>query len=141
MIDKTQDQGHHSFSYAIYPHGGNHIDAKTNMISYDFNYKAIPKYLKAQDGSLEDTKSLFRLSKDNVIIETIKKAEDSNDLIVRLYESENKATSTTLYTDFDMVSVDEVNLMEKENHSIKSKKNSVELSFKPFEIKTLLIKR
>ena len=111
------------------------------MISYDFNYKAIPKYLKAQNGSLEDTKSLFRLSKDNVIIETIKKAEDSNDLIVRLYESENKATSTTLYTDFDMVSVDEVNLMEKENHSIKSKKNSVELSFKPFEIKTLLIKR
>ncbi len=140
--DKEQDQGHHSFSYAIYPHTGNHITANTNKLAYDFNYKPYIKRINnAQSGELPSIKSLFEINKANIIIETIKKAEDNEGIILRLYESENKQTECTLLTDFNLSSVNEVNLMEENISEMNFKGNKVELTFKPFEIKTLLIKK
>ena len=50
----------------------------------------------------------------NVIIEAVKQAEDSGDLIVRLYECARASARATLRFGFPVAEVAEVNLMEEE---------------------------
>ena len=50
---------------------------------------------------------------DNVIIETVKKAEDSNDLIIRMYECYNKRTDVKVAFFKPLLKVVECNMMEK----------------------------
>ncbi|WP_312493856.1 glycosyl hydrolase-related protein, partial [Anaerosporobacter sp.] len=50
---------------------------------------------------------------DNVIVETIKHAEDSNDIIVRAFETYNRRTRTELIFDLPISRVWECNLMEE----------------------------
>ncbi len=140
--DKQQDQGLHTFSYAIYPHAGTQEQAQVNAHAYDFNFAPIVKQLICpQEGSLPAEFSLFRLDAGNIIIETVKKAEDSDDIILRLYESENARTVCNLSSHFPMAEVMETNLMEENEEAIPCSSNSVELCFRPFEIKTLRIKK
>ncbi len=138
--DKMQDQGHHSFAYAIYPHSKNHIEANTTMLAYDFNYKPLTKHISKNNGNLPSELSFFFTNKNNIVIETIKKAEDSDEIIVRMYESENKQTACTLHSFFNIIKATETNLMEERIEEIKTDSNAVNLLFKPFEIKTISLK-
>ncbi len=140
--DKQQDHGLHSFSYAIYPHCGDHLTANVRDLAYDFNYPAYVAYIPApQAGILPEEKSLFRLSASNIVLETIKQAEDSGDWILRLYEAENKATRCNLTMDFPVSGAMETNLMEENEGVLACTGNTVELSFRPFEIKTVRIQK
>ena len=138
--DKMQDQGHHSFAYAIYPHSKNHIEANTTMLAYDFNFKPLTKHISKNNGNLPSELSFFFTNKNNIVIETIKKAEDSDEIIVRMYESENKQTICTFNSAFSIIKAYETNLMEEEIKEINIKDNCIDLYFKPFEIKTISLK-
>lgn len=138
--DKMQDQGHHSFAYAIYPHSKNHIEANTTMLAYDFNYKPLTKHISKNNGNLPSELSFFFTNKNNIVIETIKKAEDSDEIIVRMYESENKQTICTFNSAFSIIKAFETNLMEEEIKEININDNCIDLHFKPFEIKTISLK-
>ena len=74
---------------------------------------------------------------DNVIVETIKPAEDGNGFIARVYEAEGTYTTCNLSFDSSIKSVFNTDMLEYEDTPIISKNNTVTLSFKPFEIKTL----
>jgi alpha-mannosidase len=74
--------------------------------------------------------------------ETVKLAEDgSGDLILRLYESMNGTRITKLQTIFDISKVYECNMLEKPAKELAVENGSVTLEFRPFEIKTLRLKR
>ncbi len=140
--DKQQDQGLHTFSYAIYPHAGTQEQANVNAHAYGFNFAPIVKQVsQMQEGSLPAEVSLFRVDAKNIIIETVKKAEDSEDIILRLYESGNARTVCDLTSYFPMAEVIETNLMEENEEAIPCSANSAQLCFRPFEIKTLRIKK
>ena len=140
--DKEQDQGIHRFSYAIYPHAGDQIQGHVKEHGYDFNFKPIAGIISGNpSGKLPEEKSLFRIDVSNVVIEAIKKAEDSDDIILRLYEAENKSTVCHLHTGFCIGKLAEGNLMEEPGRELTADDNSAELHFKPFEIKTLILQR
>ena len=69
----------------------------------------------------------------------MKKAEDDNGIIVRMYEAHEARGRRTFSTSLAIRKVIETNLMEKEEREIKSVKGKVELSFSPFQIRTLKI--
>jgi len=48
-----------------------------------------------------------------VVVEAVKRAEDSDDLIIRLYECEHRDTRATLRFGFPVAAVSEANLMEE----------------------------
>lgn len=139
--DKQADIGQHSFSYALYPHTGDLLDAQVRNHSYDFNFHAPAVFAPAQTGFLPSEFSMFRISSDNIVIETIKKAEDSNGIVLRMYEAENKRTTCTLTTGFNVKSCMETNLMEVPEQSLPVSEDGITLHFRPFEIKTLLIQK
>ncbi len=137
--DKNCDNGEHTFSYAIYAHDGDMLAAGVRERAYDFNFPAPVKAVPAQDGVLPPALSAFRISAPNVVIETIKKAEASDDIILRLYEAENKRTRCTLTAAFALAGAEQTNLMEEPEGALPVHGQTIDLSLDPFEIKTIRI--
>ena len=65
--------------------------------AYDLNAPAPALALAAQpEGTLPAEASLFGVSAPNVVLETVKQAEDGNGFILRLFESWGMRTRATL---------------------------------------------
>jgi alpha-mannosidase len=82
--------------------------------------------------------SLFSLDAPNVVIETVKPAEDgSSDVIVRLYEAKRSATRCNLTTPLPVQSAEQTNMMEEHEADLALEGSQITLDFRPFEIKTV----
>lgn len=86
------DKEHHEFTYSVYPHTENWTDANTVAQAYELNNPMTAVVKENEGGNLADEYSLFKVDRDNVVIETVKKAENGEELIVRLYECYNRRT-------------------------------------------------
>lgn len=135
----AQDRERHEFTYAIYPHDGAVHTSETVQEAYGLNLPMYALFTEAQEGKLPEKFSLVSADKDNIIIETVKKAEDSDALIVRLYETWNKKTETTISFAKDVKTAKICNLLEEKDEDVDFLEKEISLSFRPFEIKTLKI--
>ena len=83
--------------------------------------------------------SFLSVDKENVILETVKKAEDGNGIIVRLYEVNNSRTSVTLASDGTLSEARETDLLENpvEERKLEMTDHTVSFTIKPYEILTL----
>jgi len=70
-------------------------------------------------------------------VETIKRAEDGNGLIVRLYESQRKRGRARLHLGFELGSAWRSNLLEENQTELTPDGNTLTLSVRPYEIVTL----
>lgn len=134
------DKEEHFFKYSLYTHTGSWKDAKTVQLAYDLNTPLFTKIEEAHEGELDKVFSLVNVDKENVMIEVIKKAEDSEDLIVRMYEFHNSRTEATLEFNRDVVEAVECSLMEENIKEINPIGNKLTFTINPFEIKTFKIK-
>ena len=141
--DETADMGKHEFKFAFYPHENSFQDAKVVQTGLRFNN---PVVLHSISNSLNDSISFSFAHVDcsAIIIDQIKLAEDSNDIIIRMYESYGGShTNCTIQLGASPSKVSIVNLLEEEiesNNDISIiNSNSFILSFKPFEIITVKI--
>ena len=83
----TADLGEHIFSYALLPHMGSFQDAGVIREAYSFNQPLDAASVPAAAGSLPAEFCLASCDRENVILETAKKAEADGSLILRLYDS------------------------------------------------------
>ena len=87
----------HDFTYALLPHLGDWRQGGVIPAGYDLNAPALPLAVAAQTaGTLPAAYSQFRVDAPNVVLETVKKAEDGSGLILRLYESWGTRTRAAL---------------------------------------------
>lgn len=129
------DQEEHYFTYSLYPHEGNLRDCDTVRESYCLNYPVLAKEQTQAAGKA----SLLTVDKKNVMVETVKLAEDGNGMIIRAYEYENTKTHAELSLGMgkEIESVCECNLMEEEiPGEIAHTDKGFDVDIKPFEIKT-----
>ena len=84
--------------------------------------------------------SLVQIDHPNVMIEAIKKAEDSGHLILRLYETAGAVAKVRLSLSLDCQTIEETDLLENATELLVERKNEASLCFTPFEIKTIRIK-
>jgi len=140
--DETADQCEHEFSYALYPHLGSFNESDVQEAAAEFNAPALVYELKKEECVIEQVEfSLLTVSslEDNVVIDTIKRAEDDNTIIIRVFENANKLDNSveiSLNDKFELKEVVETNLLEEKLEDISVQKNSFTFSIKPFEIKT-----
>jgi alpha-mannosidase len=137
--DAHADEGHHEFTYAIYPHAGSWRQALTVRRGYELNYPPLVLQTEKHDGSLADAHSFLTVAADNVVVTALKKAEDSDDLVVRFYEWAGKDGNVELQFSNTAESAQETNLMEKPGGSLLLKASSLVVPTKPYEIKTVQI--
>ena len=73
---KDADKGMHSFRYALYPHAGDCIEANSRKVAYAFK-------LSADCDQLAFRQVSFSSSDNNIVIETVKMAENrENEIII-----------------------------------------------------------
>lgn len=133
--NSEQDREVHRFTYSIYPHAGSADTSDVVNQGYSLN---LPLYC-VNGKAAHDSYSLVSTDKDNVIIETVKKAEDSDDVVIRAYETWNKTTDCVYTFDRAPKSVYVCNLLEENEEQLEVSGNTVSLRFKPFEIKTVKV--
>ena len=138
--NSIQDREFHSFTFSIYPHASKVNDSNVVKEAYNVNYPLYAVISEANNGKLPSEYSLVSCDKDNVVIETVKVAEDSDCIIVRAYETWNSKTPATLTFAGKIKEATECNLLEEEDESVEYTENTVSATFKPFEIKTFKIK-
>lgn len=133
--DPDADRGHHDFSYSLYPHAGDWKQALTVRRGYEFNYPLRTFQVEAHVGTLPAERSFIALNGENVVLTALKKAEDGDGLIVRLYEWAGKAGSVKLTLPEGAISASMNNLMEKpEGSSLTISNGVVSLPVHPYEI-------
>jgi alpha-mannosidase len=130
------DQEEHFLTYSIYPHSGDWKDSNTVQMAYNLNVPLYTTVEEAHGGSLNRQLSMAKVDKDNVVIEVVKKAEDSEDLIIRMYECHNKRSEVTLELFRNLQKVYECNLMEENMEEVDHSDNKINFQIKPYEIKT-----
>jgi alpha-mannosidase len=69
----------------------------------------------------------------------VKKAEDSNAWILRLYETAGRQSQTTVSFFQNIQSVAEVDLIEKAEQPVPAQKNRFQFTIQPHEIRTFKI--
>ncbi|GCE30928.1 alpha-mannosidase [Dictyobacter alpinus] len=138
MPDPEADQGAQRFTYSLLPHVGNWGE-ETVSAAYALNdpFVVYTPERKVSVSARQLVPALLSVDKPHVVIETIKRAEDGNGLIVRLYESQRRRGLVTLTTGFDLAEVWHTNLLEKEGDKLPIQGNQVTFSIKPYEIVTL----
>lgn len=130
--EKT-DQEEHRFTYSLYPHKEGWRDARTPEEAVKLNQ---PVYA-VEGGQAGEMASFACVDQRNIMLETIKQAEDGNGIILRLFEYENSLTNG--HVAMDMRSVKEVaecNLIEENMESVPFSENGFNICIKPYEIKT-----
>ena len=133
------DKELHEFTYSIYPHEGDWRAAGTVKQAYRLNNPLTSVWKENEEGTLADTYSFVSSDKDNAVVEVVKKAEDSDDTIVRLYECYNRRTPVTLTFGKEVASVVECNMMEEGAEPVTFEGNKASFTIKPYEIKTLKV--
>jgi alpha-mannosidase len=137
--DPEADSGRHQFTYAFYPHQGDYLDGKVAQSGYELNIPlSIVPLSPNAGGELPAGCSFLLVEPDNIIVETVKKAEDSQDMVIRLFECAGRETVAKLDLHFAFKSAALVNLMEERCDQSKLWAG-MKLLFEPFEIHTVKI--
>jgi len=140
MPDPTADLGEHHFTYSLYPHTGG-WDEKVQAEAYALNDPIISYQSSVISQQWRtDTCSLITCSAPNIIIETVKRAEDGDGIIVRLYESQRKRGPATVRFACPVAAAWETNLLEENQAALPVAGDAVSLELRPYQIVTLRVR-
>ena len=132
--DPRGDKGVHRMHYALHPHRGGFGAETVVRPAYEYNDAIV------QGGTARA--SFAQVDAENVIIETIKPAEDRSGMVMRLYECEKSAVKTVVTIDAPFKAVYLTNMLEdKKEQLIPDSSGRFELDFKALEIKTILLEQ
>ncbi|MDO4306771.1 MAG: alpha-mannosidase [Eubacteriales bacterium] len=133
------DKEHHSFTFSIYPHKGGFREAGTIGKAYALNnpMKAIVK--ENAPGTLPAVYSSVSVDVPNVMIEVVKKAEDEDASIVRLYETFNRRTKVSMEFGRSVKAVYDCTMLEETEQEIECGEYNAVFTIKPYEIKTFKV--
>ena len=134
--DPHADQGEHHFVYSYYLWDGPFAACGVVREGYELN---VP--VTTAEGAAEDF-SMMSVDAPNVIIDTVKAAEDgSGDTIIRLYESKHAACDACLTLNLPAGAVYACDMLENPSEQLPLRNGRVQLNFRGFEVKTLRVKR
>lgn len=132
--DPRGDVGRHCLTYSFLPHTGGFTAETVVRGAYELNIPPV-----CTNGISRLTAPMLRAQPENIIAEAIKRAEDGEDLIVRLYECEGTRTNARISLPAAGKRVYETDMAEESPRELCTENGGVSLEFGPFEIKTLRI--
>jgi alpha-mannosidase len=149
MPDSWSDQsdepivGIHHIKYALIPHEGSWQDVDATRRGAEFNEPLLPKAERSHAGQLAASYSVLNVTPSSVVVESVKKAEDSNEYIVRLYEASDKPSTAVLSFGRAPRTAHETDMMEWDKFvpstAFTIKGTTVTVPVKPFEVKTIRV--
>nr|WP_300573706.1 glycoside hydrolase family 38 C-terminal domain-containing protein [uncultured Acetatifactor sp.] len=130
------DNGQHSFTYAFTAWEGPLVDSDVVRQGYELNVKPV-----VSKGAV-DRFSAVTVDKANVILDTMKPAEDgSGDIVLRLYEAKKAAAKAEVSLQFGAAKAYLCDMLENVIEEVPVTDGKIVLPFRAFEIKTVRVKR
>ena len=133
------DKGLHELTYALMPHMGDWREANVVHEAGMLNEKPI---LSPYKPSLltEEAYTMCEVSSPNVIVTSVKRAEDESGLIVRMYESSGIRTNVEWNLEgLCPKYIYECDMMEQKEREVVFDGQRAKFEIRPFEIKTFLL--
>ena len=138
--DPEADRGHRHFSYWLYPHAGDWKSALTMRRGYEANYRLTAMQVEEHTGEWPAQRSFISASPENVVLTAVKKAEDADALLFRVYEWAGKLGNVTISVPPGATSATMTNLMEKpEGGAISVAGDKVSFPITPYSIETVRV--
>ncbi len=133
--DAHADRGEHEFTYALLPHAGDWRDAAVAQHAFALNepLQVLPgEWREAANG-------VIRCDHPFIALDAIKKAEQSEGVIVRLHEFAGGRQHVTLESRLPIREWVECDLLEVPESDKTPQQGPLVLTFAPYEIKTVAI--
>ena len=129
----------HEFTYSIFPHAGDFtrgVPAAAAELNSPLRALRPAKHV----GDELPVTSWLKLDTGQVIVDSVKKAEDDDGVIVRMVETHGGRCRCELTTSLSVSATVETNLMEEEERELPIRDGRVALQFTPFQIRTLKLR-
>ena len=130
------DQGEHYLRLALMPHRGFAADGdRVVEAAEDFNMPLRWLGQVAKSSAPFEVEPPFAVQGDGVAVAAVKKAEDDDGIVIRLFETRGRRAEVIVST--LLASVAAVDLLERDPVALPMADGRLTLVFKPFEVKTL----
>jgi alpha-mannosidase len=121
-------EGDHNYRFSMTSHGPGWRNGYKQGIQPNNPLVAINGMPEADEAAqLPESLSFVSLSASNVLVSTLKKAEDDDNVILRVYEIEGKDAGASLGFFKPVLSAEKVNIIEEEGAALKPGKNGFSL--------------
>ena len=134
------DEGEMRCTYALLLHEGGVLGSDVIATAYALNNPFLAVKATGKASTLPTSYSLVSVSDPRIVCETVKEAEDGEEIILRLYESQNKKGSVTLTLAEGISECILTDMMENELSSLSVENGRVTVPFDGFEIVTLKLR-
>ena len=131
--DAEADMGLHEFAYALVPHAGGWREAGTVREGVLFNAP-----LRWTDGAPEG--SFASVDDDNLVLDTIKRAEDSDALVLRLYEAHGARGVARVRLAVPFSAALRANILEDEGDALDVDDGAIVVPYRPHEVVTVKVR-
>ncbi|MHB8133873.1 MAG: alpha-mannosidase [Anaerolineaceae bacterium] len=131
--DPNADMGAHHFSYALWPHALTPQLSTVWWQAAQFNQPL--QFVKGLP--VQNDLQLFTVNAPNIVLDTIKAAEDGDGIVIRMVEVAGIHTKSVLYWKNEFLLVETCDLLERKLESVAHSGKKLEIDFKPFEIISL----
>ena len=136
--DPRADEGEHRFTYALLPHAGDWRNGTVHEAA-ELNVPLFAVPAEASQGTLPAVDTFASLDVDHVIIDTVKKHEDSGAIIVRLYEAFGQRGEVALTFARTPETIAECDFMEENDEALELTDNTLRFYIKPYEIRAFKV--
>ena len=132
MPDPKADRGQHTFVYAVFPHQGSWQDAGVVAEGYRFN---VPLLWTGAEPA-----SFFGVDDANLVLDTVKRAEDSDALVLRLYEAHGGRGTARVRVGLPMASVAQCNTLEEVGEALQIEGEEILVPYRPHQLISIMVK-
>jgi len=135
--DPFADEGSHEFGYALYPHAG---DWRASSVRTARNFNSPLSGILLEHSSSECSQFVIpiRLTGDRLELSALKKAEDSDAMILRLYEPHGDRGQAVIESAAPLREALLVDILEEPVRTLQiDEKRRVRLPFTPFQVLTV----
>lgn len=137
----TQDIGHHEFTYGIAGHGGGWRESQTDWQAQRLNAPLVGFEVSKHAGALGREFSLLKVSNPRIRVLALKKAEASDEIVVRMVELDGKPQKDVRVTFVTPItSAREINGQEQPVGKAAVNEGALVTSFTAFQPRTFAIK-
>ena len=131
------DREVHEFTYSLYPHTGDFREGGTIREGYMLNQPLEGSIIDKSHGTLPSEFSFVSADCENVVIETVKKAENDDSVIIRMYEAFDSKTNVTLTFAEDFKEAYLCTMLEENIEKLPIYGKNLTIPIKNFEVVTL----
>ena len=132
--------GNHYFKFSVTSHKPGKLNGAAFGRQANEELKAVLADRQFTTASLPELLSFFNVDKENVLVSTVKKAEDSDEIVIRLTDLEGKDKELNVKSFIKPKQAILTNLIEEETGKLKVSDDGAGVKLGHYSIETIKIK-